>query len=356
MADNKTEKPTHRRRQKVRKEGKIPRSREVSSALSLLSVLCLLYWSKPGWVEQWRDLMDRMLHLGFSRDLDVSSTVMTWVGIAVLKWSAPACLLGLTVATVTQVAQGGLVFAPEAIMPKLSKLNPGTHIGQLFSLTGFSRLGKTLLPLTAIIWLTIVVITSSWPSIVHSTVAGMSSLPTLLIGKVWEISWKSAFVFALWSSVDYALTRWKFESDLKMSKQEVREENKETEGNPQAKGAQRRMQRQMRKRRMLKDVEKATVIITNPTHFAVALRYDLETMGAPTVVAKGRDLVAQQIRQIAQWNEIPMVENPPLARALYRSVDVGSVIPGKLYAAVAEILAFVYRAQAQAGKRYGGQA
>jgi flagellar biosynthetic protein FlhB len=152
------------------------------------------------------------------------------------------------------------------------------------------------------------------------------------------------------------LQRRKFENDLKMSKQEIRDESKQNEGNPHSKNRTRKLQRQMRKKRMMQDVKKATVIITNPTHFAVALRYDLETMGAPVVVAKGQDLVAKQIRQIAQWHDVPMVENPPLARALYRSVDVGSVIPNKLYTAVAEILAFVYRAQAQAAQRNGGRA
>jgi flagellar biosynthetic protein FlhB len=356
MADNRTEKATPRRRDKVRKEGKIPRSREVSSAFALLAVLCLMYWSKPGWVGEFRQLMDRVLHVAMSSDINVSSSVLTWTGITMFKWTAPACALGLGMAIMLQLAQGGFVFAPAAIQPKFGKLNPANNVKQLFTLTGFTRLAKTLGPLSVITWLTIAIMTGAWPSIVHASVAGLSSLPSLLIARVWEISWKSAFVFAAWSAVDYALTRRKFENDLKMSKQDIREESKETEGNPQAKGRQRRLQRQMRKKRMLKDVEKATVIITNPTHFAVALRYDLDTMGAPMVVAKGRDLVAQQIRQIALWHEVPLVENPPLARALYRSVDVGSVIPAKLYTAVAEILAFVYRAQAQTAPRNGGKA
>lgn len=354
MADNKTEKATPRRREKSRKEGKIPRSRELSSALALMGVICLLHWSKPGWVEQWHDLMDRLLKTAISSDIDTSSAVLAWTGVMACKWIAPAGILGFGIAMLVQFAQGGIVFAPQAIAPKLAKLNPAQNVKQLFSLGGYSRLLKSLVPLAVVVYLTFIIITAEWPSIVHASAAGLAALPDTLVGSVWEIGWKSAFVFTLWSVVDYGLQRRKFENDMKMSKQEVRDDGKESEGNPQAKGRIRKLQRQMRKRRMLHEVETATVVITNPTHFAIALSYDLETMGAPVVVAKGQDLVAKQIRQIAQWHDVPMVENPPLARALYRSVDVGSVIPNKLYSAVAEILAFVYRAQA--AQRNGGRA
>lgn len=355
MADNKTEKATPRRREKVRNEGKIPRSRELSSSLALMSVICLLHWSQPNWVGEWHSLMARLLNTAVSSDISSSSGILTWTGMTAFHWIAPATIVSFVVAVAFQFAQGGIVFAPAALAPNIAKLNPVTNIQQIFSLGGLSRLLKSLIPLAIVAYLSFVIISSDWSSIVHSSVAGLASLPNALMGNVWEIGWKSAFVFTLWSVVDYVLQKRKFENDLKMSKQEIRDESKENEGNPQVKGQVRKMQRQMRKKRMLSDVEKATVIITNPTHFAVALRYDLETMGAPVVVAKGQDLVAKQIRQIAQWNNVPMVENPPLARTLYRSVDVGSVIPSKLYTAVAEILAFVYRAQAQAAQRNGGR-
>jgi flagellar biosynthetic protein FlhB len=353
MADNKTEKATPRRRDKVRREGKVPRSRELSSALALMGVICLLYWSKPGWVEQWHDLMDRLLKTALQGDINASSTVLSWTGMTALKWIAPATIMAFGIAVMVQFGQGGIVFVPAAIAPKFTKLNPAQNVKQLFSLAGYSRMLKSLVPLAAVIYISFLIIDDRWQTIVHASAAGLASLPNVLVGSAWEIGWKCAFIFALWSVVDYILQRRKFENDLKMSKQEIRDESKETEGNPQAKGRIRKLQRQLRKRRMLQDVKKAAVIITNPTHFAVALRYDMESMGAPVVIAKGQDLVAKQIRQIAQWHEIPMVENPPLARALYRTVDVGSVIPTKLYTAVAEILAFVYRAQA--AQRNGGR-
>jgi len=353
MADNRTEQATPRRREKVRKEGKVPRSRELSSALALMGVVCMLHWSNAGWVQQWHDLMDRLLKTAMESDISGGSSVLSWTGVTAFKWIWPVTTLALGIGIFMQFAQGGIVFAPAAIAPKFTKLSPAQNMKQIFSLSGYSRLLKSLIPLSAVAYLTFLIVNDRWQTITHASATGLAAMPSILLGSVWEVAWKGAFVFALWSVVDYVLQRRKFANDLKMTKQEIRDEGKEAEGNPQAKGRIRRLQRQMRKRRMLQEVKKATVIITNPTHFAVALRYDMESMGAPVVVAKGQDLVAKQIRQIAQWNEIPMVENPPLARALYRSVDVGSVIPSKLYTAVAEILAFVYRAQA--AQRNGGR-
>jgi flagellar biosynthetic protein FlhB len=147
--------------------------------------------------------------------------------------------------------------------------------------------------------------------------------------------------------VDYLLVWQKLEGDLKMSRQDMKDEHKQSEGNPAIKGRIRRLQRSMRRRQMLRDTEKASVVITNPTHFAIALRYEM-AMEAPIVIAKGRDHLAQEIKEVARWHGIPVLENPPLAQALYRTVEVGRPIPAALYAAVAEILAFVFRAQARA--------
>ena len=163
---------------------------------------------------------------------------------------------------------------------------------------------------------------------------------------VFEVFWKSSLVLLAWSVVDYIAMRQKFESGLRMSKQEIREEMKQTDGNPATKGRIRRLQRLARRKRMLQAARRATVVVTNPTHFAVALEYSDE-MAAPTVVAKGQNLLAQQIKEIARWDGIPIIENPPLAQSLYRTVEVGQAIPEKLYAAVAEILAYVFRMNAQ---------
>src|SRR5258708_2684426 len=355
MADNKTEKATPRRREKMRKKGRVVRSREVSSGIATMAVILFLHWGNTGWVQQWRDLMDRLLKAASQTDIQVSSSIVSWTGMVALKWAAPACLVALAASVTVQFAQGGFVFSPETMTPNFSKMSPVQNVKQLFSAAGMSRMLKTLLPLAAIIYLGFITVSAQWHSILNASAAGIATLPALLMSHAFEIAWKGAFVLMVWSVADYALQRMKYESDMKMSKQEIRDEGRE-DGNPANKGRIRRLQRQMRKRRMIKDVEKATVIITNPTHFAIALRYDMETMDAPIVVAKGRDLLAQKIKQIAQWHGIPAVENRPLAQALYRAVDGGSVIPSKLYSAVAEILAFVFRAQAQAQQTSGGRA
>jgi flagellar biosynthesis protein FlhB len=163
------------------------------------------------------------------------------------------------------------------------------------------------------------------------------------------VAWKASLALLAWSAADYMLERQRHENELKMSRQDLRDEFKETEGNPAVKQRIRRLQRQARRRRMLQDVERAAVVVTNPTEFAIALEYRVD-MDAPVVVAKGRDLLAAQIKEVARWRGIPLVENPPLAHALYRAVEVGQAIPPQLYTVVAEILAAIWRAQARAGQ------
>jgi flagellar biosynthetic protein FlhB len=174
------------------------------------------------------------------------------------------------------------------------------------------------------------------------------------LSRMFEVTWKGSLVLLMWSAADYFLERQRHENELKMSKQDQKDEFKETEGNPAVKQRIRRLQRQARRKRMLKEVEKAAVVITNPTEFAIALQYGME-MEAPVLVAKGRNLLAAQIKEIARWHGIPIVENPPLAHALYRAVEIGQAIPPKLYAVVAEILAAIWRAQARAGQTSAGR-
>lgn len=259
-----------------------------------------------------------------------------------------AITAGLTwlCASFAAVAQGGLIFAPSSLAPNLSRISPVSRFEQLFSLTSLSRLLKSLLPAAVVVYLAFSVLARDWqvlPTLLGRTVAGLS---TFVIADVFEIAWKSAFVLLLWSGIDYLLERRKFESDLRMSRQEIVDEFKETEGNPAVKARIRRLQRQVRRRRMLQDVERATVVITNPTEFAVALEFS-PLLSAPVVVAKGRNLLAAEIKQVARWHGIPLVENPPLAHTLYRAVEIGQSIPPKLYQVVAEVLAAIYRVQAQ---------
>jgi len=252
------------------------------------------------------------------------------------------------------LAQGGLVFAPTALQPNFSRLSPASRMEQLFSLPSIGRLVKSLLPGAAIIYLAVGILSREWKTIIGAEHLGINLLATYLMGHIFELAWKSALVLLVWSAADYAIEKHKLDTELRMSKQDQRDEYKEMEGNPATKARIRRLRRQIRRKRMLDEAKKASVVITNPNEFAVALEYRLD-MAAPVVVAKGRNLFAQQIKQIALWNGIPMVENRPLAHALYRAVEVGQSIPPKLYAVVAAILAAIFRAQERAGSAKAGR-
>ena len=276
-----------------------------------------------------------------------------WRGdLAIFRGLAIAASLSWLLATLAGVAQGGLVFAPSALAPSLNRINPASRLEQLFSLNAVSRLLKSMLPTAGVVYLTFAAIARDWerfPALLHGNGRGLLSFAG---ERMFALAWKSSLVLLAWSAADYLLERWRHENELKMSRQDLRDEYKETEGNPAVKMRIRRLQRQARRRRMLKDVERAAVVITNPTEFAIALEFSVE-MAAPVVVAKGRNLLAAQIREVALWHGIPLVENPPLAHALYRAVEVGQAIPPKLYVVVAEILAAIWRAQARASQLAG---
>jgi flagellar biosynthetic protein FlhB len=243
------------------------------------------------------------------------------------------------------------VFSPQALELSGSRLNVANNLGRIFSPAGLSPLLKSLFPLGVLIYLAISILSRDWFLVMHSLQMNLPLQMHWLANLAYEFSWKAGCVLLIWSGADYGLQKYSYEQSLRMSKQEVRDEHKDLEGNPQTRGRIRRRRREMRRRQMLQQVSRATVVITNPDEYAVALEYKPETMTAPLVVAKGRGLLAQKIKREAQWYEIPIVENVPLARALYRSVEIGGSIPSKLYTAVAEVLAFIYRAQAQARAR-----
>jgi flagellar biosynthesis protein FlhB len=249
------------------------------------------------------------------------------------------------VAFLATVAQGGFVFATEALTPKWERLNPANNVKQLFSFAGFSRILRSLLPFGVMLYLALRLLFNEAPEILHSGRLHPTASLVLMGHLGFSLAWQCALVLFAWSAVDFLLQRHSFEKSLRMTKQEIREEAKDSDGSPQIKGRLRRLRREMLRRSLQKDVRRATAVVTNPTHYAVALEYHPESMAAPVVVAKGRNLLAQKIKELARWHEVPIVENPPLAQALYKSADVGQVIPPRLYAAVAEILAFIFRAQ-----------
>jgi flagellar biosynthetic protein FlhB len=244
------------------------------------------------------------------------------------------------------VQTGGINFNVEAVGFKLDRINPVSNIKNLFSLRAAARLAKSLIPAGVLAVFAVQRIARQL-TIPPFSITRLEQLGSDVYGLLLAAAW---LLFG-WSAIDYLVEWQSRESRLKMSKQEMRDEFKETEGSPQIRNRIRNLQRQSRRRRVKEDVSKAAVVLINPTHYAVALGFDFTTMEAPKVLAKGRNLLAEEIKAEARWAGVPIIENPPLARSLYRSVEVGQSIPADLYAAVAAILAYLYRQRVEAELR-----
>jgi flagellar biosynthetic protein FlhB len=310
-----------------------------------MTVVLFLWWYPHNWKEEWRQLLERTLNSAARGDMAEGTPVLNWVTWATCVWAGPCMAAIWLVALASSFGLGGFVVAPTALAPKPQRLNPANNLGKLFSLSGLQGLLKSLIPSAFVLYIALAIMVRDWDQILQMSRVGIRPSLGWMLSRVFEISWKGSLVFVLWSGFDVLISSMNFERQIRMSRQEVREDFKEMEGHPAIRGRIRRLQREMRRRRMLRDVARATVVVTNPSEYAVALEYRPETMAAPVVVAKGRNLLAQKIKREARWHGIPVVENPPLAQALYRAAQVGQTIPATLYTAVAEILAFIYRTQ-----------
>ncbi|HVJ07590.1 MAG TPA: EscU/YscU/HrcU family type III secretion system export apparatus switch protein [Acidisarcina sp.] len=348
MSSDRTEQASPRKKQKAREKGDLPRSRELLSGCGMLAGVLLLGSVAPRWVETWTSSYQQFLLLGLKAgwDRDQGVAAVLQLRSVALELLSPLLLLFAAVTSATLVAGiaqgGGLSFHGEALQPKFDRLNPVSNLKNIFSLRATARLGKSLIPALALSVL-------AYQKIRHQDAMAALSLVRLqtMFGDVYSLLMDAAWIIFAWAAVDFAIEWRSWEQRLKMSKQDMRDEYKESEGNPQIRSRIRGLQRQMRHRKLREDVSNATVVITNPTHFAVALSFDFDTMEAPRVLAKGRDLIAEQMKSEARWAGVPIVENPPLARSLYRSVEPGQPIPFDLYAAVAGILAFLYRQEVE---------
>lgn len=357
MSDDRTEKASPHRKHKAREQGDIPHSQDLTSAAALLAGTLVLGWVGPRWGSLWASGLQKLLALGqpatwVDGQMDTKVLALRAVIVAMLMplvWIFAASFSGATLLGVAQ--SRGLNIAAEAMSPKFDRLNPVTNLKQLFSVRGVTRMVKSALPVAALAWFVYAKMRAQMAIPVFS----LERLPDLFT-TMYGLMIDAGMVFFLWSGIDY-LVEWRsWEQRLKMSKQEVRDEFKQTEGSPQVKRRIASVRRQMRRRALKADVSRASVVITNPTHYAVALQFSLELMEAPKVLAKGRDLLAAQIKDEARWAGVPIVENPPLARALYKQVEVGQSIPFALYAAVAGILAWIYRREVEEKLRRQKQA
>ncbi len=342
---DRTESPSQKRLDDARNRGQVARSRDLGAAATTLAGGVGLYVLGESMGGQFLQLM--RAQLSFSRiDATVPERMIELLGSS--GWQAIqiiAPLLGLLLlsAAAAPLLIGGWTFSTESLAPKWERLDPVAGFGRVFSARGFVEVLKSLARFGVVALVAVLLLKKQFTEF---TALGAESIGSgiahslLLTGKAFIVLGGALGFIAL---IDVPIVLWQHHRSLRMSKQELRDEAKESDGNPEVRGRIRRIQQDMAKRRMMADVPKAHVIVTNPTHYAVALRYDDDRMRAPIVVAKGVDLIALQIRKVATAHSIPVVEAPPLARALHGSCEIGAEIPAKLYAAVAQLLTYVYQ-------------
>jgi flagellar biosynthesis protein FlhB len=341
----KTEEPSEKKLRESREKGEVPRSRDLSGAIVVLAgVAALMNGGQSAFLHARRIFA---LGLGYSREALFSDALPGRTLHAAmheaLNLFAPVAVATMLATLAAPLLLGGLNFSAQALQPKFDRLDPIKGLGRIFAMRGLIELGKALLKLL-FIGAVLGLLLRHWQDELQATgrgsvVAGIAqSIGLLGRAALWFGS-----MLALIGGIDALYQKFDHAKTLRMTKQEIRDEMKESEGNPELKGRIRQVQQAQSRRRMMEELPKADVVVVNPTHFAVALRYDDGRMGAPRVIAKGVDVLAQQIRLVAGSHRIPMVESPPLARALYATTELGREIPATLYVAVAQVLAYVYQ-------------
>ncbi|MGB1124752.1 MAG: flagellar biosynthesis protein FlhB [Phycisphaeraceae bacterium] len=342
----KTEAPTARRLREAREEGNVARSTDLTAALMLLASIVLLYMLSTRLFEAMAAVLHRLLSsvdaINPTRSDDLGSIASYLMGL--LGWTILPFLIAVAgVGMLVTASQTGLMLTGKPIVPKASRINP---------LSGVKRLVDARAAIRLVMSLGKVVIISAIATImIMAEIDAIAALPTMTLGAATTAAAHMTFMLALklaallvvLALLDFAFQKYQHTKDMRMTKQEVRQELKDMDGDPLMKQRRARVARQLAMQRMAQQVPNADVVITNPTHLSIALRYDSDSMRAPKVIAKGADFMAMRIRQIATANGIPLVERKPLARALYSSVEIGDEVPEEHYAAVAEILAYVYR-------------
>ncbi|MEX0703462.1 MAG: flagellar biosynthesis protein FlhB [Planctomycetales bacterium] len=348
MADefgDKTEQPTDRRRSEAREKGNVARSTDLNAAAHMLAAATALaflgvpivdslgelavgYWSQPGWLR-----LDAPAVTGefFEIARNLADSLIPWL------------LLMFGVALAVNLAQVGFLLSPEAVQPKLSRINPLQGAQRIFSVQAVAKLAASLAKLVVLTVIAGLFIAAQLPAMIALAGAEPPAVLLAIQGSVSTLGFQLAGALVALAVLDYGYQKWKFERDLRMTKQEVRDEMKQMEGDPLIRHRRREAHRKLAQARELSQVPEADVVITNPTHIAVALKYRPEEMDAPTVVAKGMGAIAERIRGIAAEHGIPIIERQELARALYREVKVGRPVPVEMYEVFVEIMAYVYR-------------
>ncbi len=341
----KSEEPTPRKLEDALKKGQVARSPEVQTAVVLLAGLSALYFTGN---DLWQQLAGAIvLSLGHLHDTTLTQSELQGYAISGALWFGkcvgPVVLAAMIGGLLAGGVQNRFNTAPEALGFHWEKINPAAGFGRLFSM-------RSAVPTLLSAFKLVIIFLLSWSTIrgvlndpIFSSAVGLDRIATFMAEAGWRIALRVVLVLGAMATLDYTYQWWRTHRDLMMTREEVKEETKSSEGNPQVKAAQRRRRNSASKRKMLADVPKADVVLVNPTHIAIALHYDRKTMKAPKIIAKGIRLNAQRIREIAEQHQIPILENKPLARLMFKYGKVGAEIPAQLYAAVAEVLAWVYR-------------
>ncbi len=349
----KTEEPTAKKREDTRKDGKVPKSKELSSGVELIALFLILkFWighMGENFMEIFAEIYEKIpaytTYWGGNIIKEDYRILVNHVLIQILIQLLPFFVVGVIIAVGINMLQFRFKISTKPLQPKFSKLNPVSGMKRLFSKDKIIELLKSIAKVVLIMYVVYSTIKGDWVYLMKFYEMPLNQAIELIGNIVINMGLKISLVFMVIAFVDLFYQRRKFNNDIKMTKQEVKDEYKNSEGDPQIKGKIRSKMREASQRRMMQDVPKADVVITNPTHFAVAIRYDASEAPAPVVLAKGADYLAQKIKEIARENHVEIVENKPLARMLYANVDVGQEVPPELYQAVAEVLALVYKMQ-----------
>ncbi len=339
---DRTEAPTERRRQESREQGQVAHSTDLTSAVVLLGVLGALYMLGRRMFTELSSLMYRLLDGGAAAaDLTDAAATLRSCLVSLGMILAPLLATAMVLAVLSNVLQVGLHVTADPLTPDLAKINPLAGLGRMFSRRSLMRLAMSLGKVAVVSLIAYVTIAARMDLILAASALGYQAIIATTASLVGSLGLRIGIVLLVLALLDYLFQRWQHEQDLRMTRQELREDLKRMEGDPQIRARRQRIARHLAMQRMSRQVPKATVVVTNPTHLAVALQYK-EGMNAPKVLAKGADFMALRIRQIAAAAGIPIVERRPLAQALYKACRVGDEIPVNLYQAVAEVLAYVY--------------
>lgn len=348
-----TEQATPRRIQEARRKGQVARSTDLTGALLLLAMIALLYAIQDKFILDLRRYLTNYYSNVGSVDLTEKSLllVLSHSSLFLLKLVAPFLAVAMLVGLASSIVQVGFLFSTEVLKPRASVLNPVSGLQKMFSVRSLVELVKSVLKFIVIGGVTYCLIKANLGSLMMVFNLSAEGIYSAIIGFVITVAWWAALAYLALSILDYMYQRYDYKKNLMMSKQEVKEEHKQAEGDPHIKSKQREIRRSMSMNRIITEVPQATVVVTNPTHLSIALKYRQGEMSAPVVVAKGANWLAVRIKEIARENRVPVVEDKEVAQFLYQAVEIGQEIPIEIYQAVAQILAMVHRLKARENYR-----